>query len=103
MQEVLDTQNIAIANRSDARKERLDATAVWERIGTATRVVVAKGKRVETFVLTEDAQDAILKAVMGRSGNLRAPTVQIADVFYVGYNDALYAGIPLSPEAIHVP
>lgn len=103
MQEVLDTQNIAIANRSDARKERLDATAVWERIGTATRVVVAKGKRVETFVPTEDAQDAILKAVMGRSGNLRAPTVQIADVFYVGYNDALYAGIPLSPEATHVP
>ena len=103
MQEVLDTQNIAIANRSDARKERLDATAVWERIGAATRVVVAKGKRVETFVPTEDAQDAILKAVMGRSGNLRAPTVQIADVFYVGYNDALYADIPLSPEAIHGP
>lgn len=96
MQEVLDTQNVAIATRSDARKEKLDATAVWERLGTAARVVVAKGKRVETFVPTEDAQDAILKAVMGRSGNLRAPTLQIADVFYVGYNDVLYAEGPFS-------
>ena len=96
MQEVLDTQNIAIATRSDARKEKLDATAVWERLGNAARVVVAKGKRIETFVPTENAQDAILKAVMGRSGNLRAPTVQIADVFYVGYNDALYAEDPFS-------
>lgn len=96
MQEVLDTQNVAIATRSDARKEKLDATAVWERLGNATRVVVAKGKRVETFVPTEDAQDAILKAVMGRSGNLRAPTLQIADVFYVGYNDALYAEGPFN-------
>lgn len=96
MQEVLDTQNVAIATRSDARKEKLDATAVWERLGTAARVVVAKGKRIETFVPTEDAQDAILKAVMGRSGNLRAPTLQIADVFYVGYNDSLYAEGPFS-------
>lgn len=103
MQEVLDTQNIAVANQSDARKEKLDATAVWERLGTAARVVVAKGKRIETFVPTEDAQDSILKAVMGRSGNLRAPTVQIADVFYVGYNAALYADIPLSTEATHGP
>ena len=96
MQEVLDTRNVTIATRSDARKEKLDATAVWERLGTAARVVVAKGKRIETFVPTEDAQDAILKAVMGRSGNLRAPTLQIADVFYVGYNDALYAEGPFS-------
>ena len=96
MQEVLDTQNVEIATRSDARKEKLDATAVWERLGTATRVVVAKGKRIETFVPTEDAQDAILQAVMGRSGNLRAPTLQIADVFYVGYNDVLYAEGPFS-------
>lgn len=96
MQEVLDSQNIAIATRSDARKEKLDATAVWERLGNAARVVVAKGKRIETFVPTEDAQDAILKAVMGRSGNLRAPTLKIAEVFYVGYNDALYAEGPFS-------
>ena len=66
------------------------AESVWELMGNAERIVVAKGKRVETFVPTEDTQESILKAVMGRSGSLRAPTVQSGDVFFVGFNAALY-------------
>lgn len=96
MQEVLDTHNVQAKNRSDARKEKLDATAVWDLIGTAKRVEVAKGKRVEIFVPTAETQKSILKAVMGRSGNLRAPTVQIGDVFLVGFNDTLYAEAPFN-------
>ena len=74
MQEVLDTHNLQPQSRTDARKEQMDATAVWDLMGSAERIVVAKGRRVETFVPTEDTQAAILKVVMGRSGNLRAPT-----------------------------
>ena len=90
MQEFLDTHNLQTENRTDARKERMDAEAVWELMGSAEQIVVAKGKRVETFVPTEDSQESILKAVMGRSGSLRAPTVQSENVFFVGYNAALY-------------
>ena len=68
----------------------MEAGAVWELMGSAERIVVAKGKRVETFVPTEDTQESILKAVMGRSGSLRAPTVRTGAVFLVGYNAALY-------------
>lgn len=68
----------------------MDATAVWDLMGSAKRIVVAKGRRVETFVPTEDAQESILKAVMGRSGSLRAPTIQNGRVFLVGFNNALY-------------
>ena len=68
----------------------MDATAVWDLMGNAKRIVVAKGRRVETFVPTEDAQESILKAVMGRSGSLRAPTVRSGNVFFVGFNEALY-------------
>ena len=63
---------------------------VWELMGNAARIVVAKGKRIETFVPTEETQASILKAVMGRSGSLRAPTVRSGDVFFVGFNAALY-------------
>ena len=94
MQEVLDTNNIQAENRSDARKEKLEANAVWELMGSAEQIVVAKGKKVETFVPNDDVREDVLKAVLGRSGSLRAPTVQIGDVFYVGYNDALYAEPP---------
>jgi hypothetical protein len=41
-------------------------------------------------VPTEDTQESILKAVMGRSGSLRAPTIQSRNVFFVGFNEALY-------------
>ena len=90
MQEFLDTHNLEAESRTDARKEKMESETVWELMGSAERIVVAKGKRVETFVPTEDAQESILKAVMGRSGSLRAPTVRTGDVFFVGYNAALY-------------
>ena len=90
MQELLDTHNLQAESRTDARKEKMAAAAVWELMGGAERIVVAKGRRVETFVPTEDSQAVILKAVLGRSGSLRAPTVRTGDVFLVGYNATLY-------------
>ena len=94
MQEFLDTHNLQAENRTDARKEKMDAAAVWDLMGSAKQIIVAKGKRVETFVPTEDSQESILKVVMGRSGSLRAPTVQSGDVFLVGFNDMLYKTAP---------
>lgn len=94
MQEVLDTHNLEVGSRSDARKERIEADATWELMCSADSIVVAKGKKVETHVPTEDDREAILKVVLGRSGSLRAPTVQVGNVFYVGYNETLYADVP---------
>ena len=96
MQEFLDTRNLQVENRTDARKEKMDAAAVWDLMGSAKQIIVAKGQRLETFVPTEDLQEAILKVVIGRSGSLRAPTVQSGDVFFVGYNDLLYETAPFA-------
>ena len=75
----------------------MDATAVWDLMGSAEQIVVAKGRRVETFVPTADTQESILKAVMGRSGSLRAPTVRSGDSFFVGFNETLYeTGVPFA-------
>ncbi len=41
----------------------------------------------------EDSRELILKAAMGPSGNLRAPTVRIKDEFFIGFNPDLYAEI----------
>ena len=72
----------------------MDAAAVWDLMGSAKQIIVAKGRRIENFVPTEDTRESILKVVMGRSGSLRAPTVQSGDVFLVGFNETLYG-----PEA----
>jgi len=94
VQEFLDTHNLQAENRTDARKEKIDAAAVWALMGNAEQIVVAKGKSVETFVPSDATQAPILKAALGRSGSLRAPTVQSGDVFFVGYNVALYENPP---------
>ena len=94
MQEVLDTYNLEVDSRSDARKERIEGDAAWELMCSADSIVVAKGKNVKTYIPTEDNREEILKVVLGRSGSLRAPTVQAGNVFYVGYNDVLYANVP---------
>ncbi|MCG9133006.1 hypothetical protein J5I95_15120 [Candidatus Poribacteria bacterium] len=96
MQEFLDTRNLQAENRTDARKEKLEAAAIWDLMGNAKQIVVAKGKRLETFVPTEDTQASILNAVVGRSGSLRAPTIQSGDIFFVGYNDTLYETAPFA-------
>jgi len=90
VQEFLDTHNLQVENRTDARKEAMDAAAVWDLMGSAKQIIVAKGRRIENFVPTEDTRESILKVVMGRSGSLRAPTVQSGDVFLVGFNETLY-------------
>ena len=66
---------------------------MWERIEIAESVHVAKGKRVDVFAPKDKSQDDILAAVMGRSGNLRAPTLKIGDTFFVGFNEQLYEAI----------
>ncbi len=96
MQEFLDTRNLQAENRTDARKEKLEAAAVWDLMGSAKQIIVAKGQRVETFVPTEATQESILKVVLGRSGSLRAPTIQSGDVFFVGYNTTLYETVPFA-------
>ncbi len=80
-------------SRTDAGKEKFDSGAVWERLETAESVHVAKGKRVDVFDPTDSSPDDILAAVMGRSGNLRAPTLKVGDTFFVGFNAPLYEAI----------
>ena len=82
-----------MASRTDSGKVKFDSSATWERIETAESVHVAKGRRVDVFDPENSPKDDILAAVMGRSGNLRAPTLQVEDTFFVGFNDQLYGMI----------
>ena len=94
MQEFLDTHDLEAKDRTDARKEKLEADAVWDLMESAESIVVAKGKSVETFQPNEQVRESLLKAVLGRSGSLRAPTIKSGEVYYVGYNDTLYSDPP---------
>ncbi|MDX2494900.1 MAG: ArsC family (seleno)protein [Desulfuromusa sp.] len=89
-QEFLEKAQVTVKEIVDARKIRINADEAWALLKTAKSVSVAKGKKIVRFEPIVDEKEAILKQVMGPSGNLRAPTYRIDDEFVVGFNADLY-------------
>ena len=57
-----------------------------ELILGATKIHIAKGKKIEVFsggVVTEE----IVSKMLGATGNLRAPTIKAGDQLLVGFNE----------------
>lgn len=75
---------------TDAGKEKIDAEAAWLLLKTADKITVIKGKKVASFKPGRNNRDDILQAVMGPSGNLRAPTLRMGRDYLVGFNQELY-------------
>lgn len=54
--------------------------------------MVARGKKVQTFLMKSEApdDDALLTLMLGRSGTLRAPTLRRGKTLLVGFNSEAY-------------
>jgi hypothetical protein len=57
----------------------------------ASKVVVAKGKNVSTFAPKGKAGKDVVDAMLGPTGNLRAPTLRRGKTLLVGFNEDAYA------------
>jgi hypothetical protein len=77
----------------DAKKEKIDRKMAWQLMQTRQTVYIGKGKKVLSLTPEEAHKEEILKAAMGRSGNLRAPSVKTKDAFFIGYNDMIYKAL----------
>ena len=58
----------------------------------ADRIVVAKGRKLSEFEGGSAKKD-IVAALLGPTGNLRAPTLVVGDTVLVGYNEDAYAEV----------
>jgi arsenate reductase-like glutaredoxin family protein len=56
----------------------------------ASRVIVAKGKKVSEFKPGGKATTEVVEAMLGPTGNLRAPTVRAGKTVLVGFNEDVY-------------
>ena len=59
----------------------------------ASRVIVAKGKKVTEFKPGGKAAADLVAAMLGPTGNLRAPTARIGKVIVVGFNEDAYTDV----------
>ena len=59
----------------------------------ATKLIVAKGKKLSEFRLPAELSEDSVQAMLGPTGNLRAPTLRVGKTLIVGYNEEVYAGL----------
>lgn len=90
---MFEEQQIEVGKVADARKEKIDNDQAWEMIREFETVLIGKGKKVLEFSPDEDNREEILKAAMGRSGNLRAPSIKLNGKLLIGYNDEMYMNL----------
>ena len=66
--------------------DRKDAAAMVLR---ASKVIVAKGKKVDEFAGCKASAD-VVDAMLGPTGNLRAPTLRRGKTLLVGFNEDVF-------------
>ena len=67
-----------------------DAAAIAK---AATKIYVAKGKKLDEFEPAGKADAKAVAAMLGPTGNLRAPCLRVGQTVIVGFNEGLYREI----------
>ena len=70
--------------------QKADAKAL---LNDASKLIVAKGKNVEEFAAGDKTSAEAVNAMLGPTGNLRAPTARVGKTLLVGFNDEVYGKI----------
>jgi hypothetical protein len=85
----LDAKSLVPTERVSASKQlgRADAARL---VRAAKRVIVVKGKALRSFAPNGQAPAEVVDAVLGPTGNLRAPAVVIESTLIVGWNEEAY-------------
>ena len=98
MQGFLATRDVNVAETVSATKTKLRSEDALDLAHRASRVIVARGKKVVTFDMKKNPPDdqMLLKHLLGPTGNLRAPTLRRGKILLVGFNEDEFA--PLFAE-----
>ena len=88
----MEARNITIAETVPASR-KLQREDALELLSKATAMTVAKGKKVTHFKGGKNPSDEAVNAMLGSTGNLRAPTAVIGKTLVVGFNEESYSDI----------
>ncbi len=82
-----------IDEERDARKDVIKEDEAWDILMAAQKISVAKGKKIIEYTPSQDVKEDLLKSALGRTGNLKAPTIQVGRTLYVGFNETMYGNL----------
>jgi len=82
----IEASEVVPASRKLAKREAADLAK------KASKIVVAKGKQVREFAGGKAGKD-VIEAMLGPTGNLRAPTIRKGKTVLVGFNEEVFKRI----------
>ena len=88
----MDARGIEPAETVPASRKLGEADAK-KLVRAASKVVVAKGKKLDSFLPAGKATKEVVGAMLGPTGNLRAPTLIAGKTVIVGFNEEVFAEI----------
>lgn len=79
----------------NARTTRLGAEDAEELASQVNKIYVIKGKRVTLYDMKKDPPDSetLIKALLGPTGNLRAPALRRGKTLVVGFDADTYGEV----------
>ena len=83
----LDAKETVPASRKLGRD---DAAAL---LAKARKLFVAKGKKVQEFSIKGTPSDDAVEAMLGPTGNLRAPTIVVGKTVLVGFEESMFDAV----------
>jgi len=87
---VFEEKGISVESEVNAKSEAFNGAEAWNLIAAADKVYVASGKNIIEFNPATADKEEMLQKITGRTGNLRAPALKRGNIFYIGFNTAMY-------------
>lgn len=69
---------------------KLQAKDARELLKSVSKLIVAKGKKVNEFSVKDRVRREAVEAMLGPTGNLRAPAIRSGKTMLVGFNDEVF-------------
>jgi hypothetical protein len=81
-----------VTSKTDAGKEKRGRAEALSLAKSVSKVVIGRGKKVLTFDMKADPpdDDTLAAALLGPSGNLKAPTFRKGTTLVVGFSEEAY-------------
>ena len=85
----MEASNISIGETVKA-SAKLQAEDARTMLKDASKLIAMKGAKISEFTLPAQAGDEAVQAMLGPTGNLRAPTIRSGTTLLVGFNEEIF-------------
>lgn len=88
----MEASNIEVKELASA-SQKLQSADAETLLKAASKLIAMKGKKVLEFPGGAKTSDEAVQAMLGPTGNLRAPTIQRGKTLLVGFNEDVFSEV----------